>query len=516
MSAAETRVAISSMFSELLIRRDERRSFLIALALVALARAQAAFEFTYAVDDYRSIINGFSFVWRALIIEGRFGTYLLSEVFEAIGYDPMRAPFITIIVAVFLSTWMANAVLRLWSDEIPQVLRVLLMVIIAAHPYTSEILTFRNIAIYHVLAFAMAMAAMLLSRPTIWGLLISSFVFSLALSLYQIPLNMISVFLCFDLALRVVRHLLFREDVTAAYSLRDRSFYARILTFFLGFALYFVLLKISTLGFPAHKNSALVEFYEIPGRLMVGANLLYGHFVTGAAYTTALVPPAILAILLLLLAAAVFELVLRPKDRGRTALAVLIVVATPIIAGFAMLGIPLLVKVMWLPPRVLATIGLVWAGVAVMTISVRRLVPQSLLAAALGVVAFAFIVQNHQIFIDQARVATRDHNLAVRLISRLEEQPNFSAMNRVVVAGKRFDTGAPIPTAMHGFNDSNFSHWWAIAPMLTELSGISITPGSQPEMGEAKAYCQTQAPWPAPGAVTIRGELAIICLSPPK
>lgn len=512
MSAAEPRVEVRSMFSELLIKSDERRSFLIALALVALARAQAASEFTYAVDDYRAFINGFDFLWRALIIEGRFGTYMLSEAFAMIGYDPMRAPIVTIVVSVFLSTWVANAVLRLWSYEIPQVLRVFLMVIIAAHPYTTEILTFRNIAIYHVLAFALAMAAMLLSRPTIWGLLISSVVFALALSLYQIPVNQISVFLCFDLALRILRQLSSREDVPAAYSLRDRSFYARILTFVLGFVLYFILLKLSTLGFPSHKNSSLVEFHEIPGRLIVGANLLYGHFVSGTAYTVALVPPVVLAILLLLVAAAVLELILRPKGRSKAALAIVIVVAAPIIAGFAMLGIPLLVKVMWLPPRVLATIGLVWAGVAVMTISVRRLIPQSILTATLGVVAFAFIVQNHQIFIDQARVATRDHNLAVRLISRLEDQPNFSDMKRVVVAGKRVDTGAPILSGMHGFNDSNFSHWWAIAPMLTELSGISIKPGGAPEMDEAKTHCQTQAPWPAPGAVVIRGELAIICL----
>lgn len=45
---------IRGLFSELLVKSDERRSFLIALALVALAKAQAAFDYTYSVDDYRA------------------------------------------------------------------------------------------------------------------------------------------------------------------------------------------------------------------------------------------------------------------------------------------------------------------------------------------------------------------------------------------------------------------------------------------------------------------------------
>jgi hypothetical protein len=513
MSALDSSKFVRSLFSELLVKQDERRSFLIAMALVAASRAQAAFDYTYAVDDYRAIIDGFGSVSGALIAEGRFGTYWLSKLFEIVGYDPMRAPFITILASIFLSVWTANAVLRLWSYELSDTLRVMLLVIVAAHPYTSEILTFRNIAIYHLLAFALAGAAILISRLSFWGVLVSSLVFAVSLTFYQVPLNYISIFICFDLALRAIRHFVQGNDVPVTYSMRDRSFHARLLTFLVGFTLYWISLKISTHGLPPHPFSVMIDLDQIPNRLQTyGLELLYGHFVTGSAYASALVPRAILFIPLMLVAAAVLELAMRPKNRVGSALAIVVALAAPVAAGFAMLGISLLFTVLWLPPRVLADIGLVWAGVAVVAISVRRMIPPQVFAVALGLVVFTFVVRDNQIFVDQARVGTRDHNLALRLISKLEEQPNFSAMKAIAVVGKRLDTGAPIPTAMHGFNDSNFEYQWAIAPMLTELSGIPIRPAYQPELADAQAYCKERVPWPAAESVLIRGELAIVCL----
>lgn len=91
------------LLAPLLIRKDERRSFLIALVLIAFSRAQAAFDFTYAVDDYRQIIDGLSSISGALIVQGRFNTYWLSELFGFVGFDPVRSPIISIVASVVLS-----------------------------------------------------------------------------------------------------------------------------------------------------------------------------------------------------------------------------------------------------------------------------------------------------------------------------------------------------------------------------------------------------------------------------
>nr|WP_246699533.1 glucosyltransferase domain-containing protein [Rhizobium sp. BK538] len=484
------------------------------MVLVAFARAQAAFDFIYAVDDYRQIIGGLSSIYELLLKQGRFGTYWLSKLFDIVGFDPMRAPFVTIVISVFLSTWAANLVLRLWTYELSDIVRALLIAVIAAHPFTAEILTFRGIAIYHILAFTLVVVAVAISGRSVWRILVSSLVFSTALTLYQIPLNYISVFVCFDVALRAIRHLMKSERVPVDYTLHDRSFYDRFLTIFVGCAFYFVLLKISTQGVPPlGERSAVVESYEIPGRLLYGLNALYGHFITGTIYGTPLVPKAILAVPLLFVGVTLGEILIRARDPRNTAIAIAIVVATPVIAGFAMLGAPLFFAMLWFPPRMLPQIGLVWAGVTVMALTVCRVMPRQFFTAALGVVAFSFIAQNNQIFIDQARVATRDHNLALRLIERLEGQPNFTAMKYIALVGGRDDSSAPIPTGMWGFNDSNLSHPWAVAPMLTEITGIAIkSPPNDEAKAEAERYCQGRSHWPARDAAIIQGELAIVCL----
>lgn len=501
-----------SVFSDLLIRPDERRSFLIALALVALARAQAALEFTYSVDDYRVFVQGFQWVAPRIIDEGRFGTYWLSKAFDLIGYDPMRAPLLTVVASIFLSVWAANAVLRLWTDELSGVIRAMLLVIIAAHPYTSEIITFRNIAIYHILAFALAAAAILVARFSAGRLAASALLFAASMTFYQVPLNYLSIFICFDVALRIIRGL--RGDTAPEFSLKDPSFHARLLAFVGGFVLYVVYLKIATYGHPPHPFSIPISLGEVPERLRTwGVKLFVGHFFTGTIYGNLMVPKAILYIPLFFIGATLFELFRRPTDHFKGSLiAGAVVVIAPIIAGFAMLGIPLFFTIIWMPSRVMASIGVIWAGVAVVTLLVRDFIPRWVYAGALGLVVFSFIAQDNQIFMDQMRVGVRDHNLAVRLVSRLEEMPNFADMKTIASVGRRSDAGAPIPTATHGFNDSNFEYQWAVSPMLTELTGLSLRSPYQPEIADAEVYCKDQAKWPAPGSLVIRGPLAIVCL----
>lgn len=504
----------STTFSELLVKNDERRSFLVALALVALARAQAAFAFTYSVDDYRVFVQGFQWVAPRLVDEGRFGTYWLSQIFDIIGYDPMRAPLITVVASVFLSVWAANAVLRLWSNELPTAIRTMLLVIIAAHPYTTEIITFRNIAIYHILAFALGAVAILVSHLSPGRLLVSVLLFALSLTFYQVPLNYLSIFICFDLTLRVIRRLLNGDDVPLAYSLQDRSFYARLITFVAGFAVYVVCLKIATHGLPPHPFSIPISLGEMPERLRTwGVKLLVGHFLTGTIYGNQMVPKAILLIPLIMIGATVFELFRRPTTQlGNSVLAGAVVLITPIVAGLAMLGIPLFFTIIWLPSRVLGDIGVVWAGVIVVALLVRDFIPLKVYTFVLGLIVFSFIAQDNQILIDQLRVGVRDHNLAVRLVSRLEEQPNFADMKTLASAGRRSDAGVPVPTATHGFNDSNWEYQWAVSPMIAELTGIPLRAPYQPELSDTEAYCKGRAPWPALGSVIIRGPLAIVCL----
>ncbi len=150
-----------------------------------------------------------------------------------------------------------------------------------------------------------------------------------------------------------------------------------------------------------------------------------------------------------------------------------------------------------------------------MAFVVRSRLPQYSLTAILGVVAFVFIAQNQQMFVDHARVGVRDHNLAILLVSRLQEQPDFASMKRIAVVGFREDR-EPVNTALGtkgGFNSSMYTAKWAIAPMLTELFSIPVGSANRSDRDTSEAYCKEHPAWPAPEAVSIRDGLAIVCLS---
>ncbi len=215
-----------NLFHELLIRADEKKSFLIGMGLVALAKLQGVFAQVYAVDDYIQMISGLTSLRNALISQGRFGEYWLAELFSFIGFDPIRSPLLSMVLSIFLSTYVANAILRLWRVELPDVVRVLCIVIIAAHPYTSEILTFRGIAIYHVIAYAVAVIAFLLARWSKVGVILPAFIFSAALTIYQVPLSLVAVLLCIDCSLRLLRSAISTDDFSRV-DVIDRNFFVQ-------------------------------------------------------------------------------------------------------------------------------------------------------------------------------------------------------------------------------------------------------------------------------------------------
>lgn len=497
-----------------LIRKDETFSFVVALCLVALAKMQSALNLGYAVDDYQQTLDGLSSIADSLIRQGRFGELWLSNAFNLIGYEPARAPLLSILLSIVLSVWTANAVMRLWQVEVPNFTRALCIFVIAAHPYTAEIFTFRGIAVYHLIAFALAFLGIVMARPGVVGILVPAFIVSAALTIYQVPLSYIAAFLIIDMVIRILRHLL-NDGKTWREYIFEPVMVARLAVLVVGVVLYFVWLKLSTWGLPPHPRSVLIDPGDVPGRLSQAFRLVAYHFATGRAYATALVPPPVLAIVLILTLVAIGEFFLRARSSARGLLGIAVILAGLVGAALAVLGLPLIAKALMLPPRALAQIGIVWAGVAVIVLLVGRRWAQMLATALLCVATISFTAISQQMFVDNTRMNTRDHNLVLRLLGRLEAMSDFPAVTTIAVVGTRTDD-APMPTATHtiyGFNNSSFSGWWSIAPMFTEMSGRKLKSPNGKDRERASAYCKTRAPWPAIESVTIDASLAIVCLS---
>lgn len=506
---------ILKYLSPLRVHSDDRASICIAFMLACIAKFQSAVGVSYAVDDYQQTLYGLKSLSGSMIRQGRFGEYWLSEAFSVVGYDPARSPILSVLICLILSVWTASTALRLWQIDMSIFPRALIIFIISSHPYTSEILTFRGIAVYHLIAFALAFAAIALARPAVTGIVIPSFVLSAALTIYQVPVSYIAVFMIFDIAVRLIKG----QIDSGAFSFRivfEKIVISRILVVIFGFAMYFVWLKISTWGLPPHHRSVLIDFSHIPARSLQAAKLVLQHFVTGKAYDQALVPQAIMWLALAVVAVAAYEICAQATSFRRAVLGLTVWFVTLLLVATAMLGLPLVAKALVLPPRVLPQIGLVWGGAFAIALMVSSKPAQHFVTGLLGVVAFAFVALNQQIFIDQIRVNTRDHNLTLRILARLEDMDGFPAVRRIAVNGSRQED-IPVPTAIkerNAFNRSSYLGSWSVAAMFSELSGKEVASPNVDERQAAIEYCKSAAPWPSKEAVTIRDKLAIVCLNP--
>ena len=499
-----------------MIKTDERRSFAYALVLALLAKYQSIFSFNYSVDDYHQTLHGLGSLSSSLIGQGRFGLLWLSNAFNAIGYEPGFSPLLSVSLSVFLTVWIGNAILRLWQVDMPDITRALCIFMIAGHPYTSEIVTFRGIAIYHVIAFAVAFAAMVLTRASVAGIIVPAFVLSAALSIYQVPIAMIAVFLVVDLVIRSLRRLL-EGDGRVSEVIKDPIVRARIAVAVLGVILYAVWLTISTWGRAPDPRSVPLRVDAIPARIARAFELVWQHFVTGEAYANSLVPPLVLAIAWILVLLAIIVFAVRADSMRRALTGSLLIVAGFAVASVAMLGPTLAAKALMLPPRVLVQIGVVWAGAATIVVLVGQQRSMAIATGLLAVASFSFIAVSQHIFVDQARVNVRDHTVAMLILERLLELEDFPEVRRIAFIGTRLEE-APMATATrhYGMNHSAYAAHWAIAPMLTELSGMRLRSAGAAERERAAETCSTRPTWPAKEAVFVERQLAIVCLGTGK
>jgi hypothetical protein len=490
--------------------------FVLTVALVAVffTRIQYAFEFTYATDDYRQIIDGLSSIAEPIIAQGRIGEYWLHLVFEFLGFDPLRAPLITIAASSLISVWVAYSILQMWEVRMPPLLAAIVIVVVSIHPYTTELLTFRGIAIYHYIALALAFLSLRLTKPTTFSILGNAALFAVALTIYQIPLGYASIFFVFDFAIRILR--LVGAQTYDAASLKASlagDFAARLAVFLIGIVLYFILFKISTIGVPQDPRSVLISFGDILPRLVMGLNLILEHFVTGKVYQNSLVPKPLLIVPFVFLAFAVFEVArathYRPSVVAGSSLFLLVVVLG---AGFAVLGVAFLSKTPWLPPRVHPHIGIFWGGAAALAYSVRSAISPKAFYVLLGLVGLIFVAVCQQIFIDHYRIRVRDHNKALLVLSRLQEDPQFANATRITVHGASPVYPAKMPTLATGLNASTWAAPWSIAPMFTELSGRVFKEANRDDRTVAAAFCKERPKWPSAGSTTVRENLAIICM----
>jgi hypothetical protein len=169
----------------------------------------------------------------------------------------------------------------------------------------------------------------------------------------------------------------------------------------------------------------------------------------------------------------------------------------------------------WLATRLFSAASLVFAALAVACLPALPSWRRRAWMAGAGILVLGYVAADAAILFDQRRVNLWDHQLANRIVARLEAQPGFASIKRLVVVGQLPAHPFPLPTADHDMNASAFHAPWSKAGIIEQATGLVFDKAAEADVQIARTYCAGHGAWPGPGAVTAIAELGIVCLAKP-
>lgn len=504
-------------------RRSFTRLFLLTLAVTGLAKG-AAFLPGYSIDEYSLVLRGDSLSlaqlvdWKGSL--GRFGSAVLTWSLNTFDLSPAHARVLFVFCSIVASALFASLVVRFWNLEKSGGLAVAMACIVANHPFTAEIFTFRSAL---GIVFVPFLILSLLLIPRRWSprlMVAGSALFALALTFYQVALHYSLMVVAVGTAIWLARYLLlgrahgWPKRVVSLLSLprllghRNTALLGCIVA---GTALYVPL----TLG--------LVRLLGvIPATQRISVHRLgeRAQVVVQELGRRLLEPQPLIArpaqwLLLLFLAGALAGLLLHARTwvRMRASLVALAIVALLSASLVWSLGLLLFLADFWASPRGMSHVGIFWAGaLAIASLCLGARARPALTAAAFLVV-LSFIGSNNRVFEEQRRLNVRDAAKASRILARLEALPAFAGARSLAVDGGQVGYPLGFQTLDHDVNVSAFGGHWSKVDVLAEVSGRHLAIAEEEAQVKAAAeYCRSVEPWPGPRSVTVEGPLAILCL----
>jgi len=484
------------------------RVFFTALVAGCVAKG-AAFLPLYAVDDYRFLLQ--EPIFNRMLAEGRFGQWLVMKLFGALGFGTVHAGIFSTALGLVAFAGLGTAVIHHWGLPMRGWLPMMAASLVAIHPYSAEIFTFRAVLATYALSILLLTLLLLPRRWNGAGLLVGTLVFMLALSIYQSVLHFALMVFLLALAVRLSRQRRIRVPSAAGWW-TDRH-YGFIACVVFGTGIYFVAAAVARTLASLHatSRSQLLSSAAAATRLREIGDVLLYRFWQKDPMITILTKRLLLALLVL----AVTQIVLRahPWDRaGRlaTAAAAIGLLACSLIWT---LGLSLVLSTFWPVPRTLSHVALLWSAALVIACMGAKPLMRGLAALVAGLVLVGFVGMDNRIFSEQVRINERDFETASRIVARFENLAEYEHIKRLVFIGKR--DGYPLAVGTHDMdlNLSAFAAAWSQVPVLVETSGHDWTRADPDSQAQVANYCRNVAPWPGPQSVTVQGDLGIVCLA---
>jgi hypothetical protein len=510
--------------ARLALRRE--RSPLVVAFLVTLVAKLGALLPGYSIDDYLTAGSGPPpGLLTDVLSKGRLGHWLFLKTAIALQVEPNGAQVLFVLASMACYAFFGLAVVRFWGVAREGWLAPAAAAIVANHPYTCEIFTFRiglplAATVLALLGLALFLCTRrstpetpLLRQPS---LPLAAVLVAAALSLYQIALHFAGMIVLTTAVLELARGVRSSGSGPAPSTARPRPWKILLAATALGVGLYGIvgLLLQPILGVSS-SYFALISPAELEPRLVRSTVYVAKTFLR----PNALIPPLVRLLFLLILALGIAALcvrALRPPIRWRRALSLAAILVLLALAALWTLGIFVVLKSFWLTPRSMAHTGILWAGG--LTLAVEALPSRGArreLTAAAWLIVVSFVGVNQQILADQQRLNRQDMLEASRIVGRLEALPGVERIRRVAFVGGEYWHPSMARTMWGDMNISAFGASWSRVALLQEASGYNWKWATAPgEKAAAGAYCARASRWPATDSIAIQGQLAIVCMTP--
>lgn len=494
----------------------------LIIFLAAIFSKGAVIFHGYSSDDYVFVSLNAPVDYWIFFSQGRYISAASMWLFESIGVSISDMYFSLGILTLFLQAIFVVSVLRFVGvADLPSA--ALVGSVIVAHPYLTEIFTFRMALANYGLALAFSIVALelIVRNATSWKMRTLALVATSAmLFTYQVFLSYFAIAILFTLILGEVESNKPPFSIDTRDAGRDRSIALTVVSTLSVMIFISVTWATKAVGLTAGQTRAnLIGFDKISER-MEQILSSFGKFYWAAEPILPGWLKVLISIAIVISITTIFWRLLSGRPASNSAGRVLF-------TGFAILllipgsfGVIVPLGDWWPVPRIVSHISVIIGLFLLVGDSCMRGARCSSLKytniALRVIMLLAFIFLSNQMLSDQQRINQWDRMMANRIVSRLEAHPGFGNIKSVYINGGPWGYPAKLQTVEGDMNHSAFFFKWSKVRILTEVSGYAFQPASGAMVVAGEKYCMNRVPWPDADSITIDGDLAIICLKENK
>lgn len=481
---------------------DRWKPWLLVVVAAFVVRAPFLFYFGMSNDAYHNALTLPQY--GSLAGEGRPGAFVLLELLNGLGiFGPVRQ-YANILIAIPM---LCIAVVLLWRSMLlwsgrAQMAILLGTILVIAHPYQAEILTFRDAAPFYAVSTLLGCAGYYLAvtggrRGFAFGVLM----IVCGLTIYQTFLNFLVIAWLVTVLLAYMAPARMHEFTRVELRRVVRSGF---LTVLVAGVVYFVVMRLLDILTGTHQShrAQLIAWTDIPARLddvmTVIAGFMRGDLIASApiasVITTALAVGGVAVYLLF----------------GRGVARFFAVPLIFLLLLVASVGVVIFGRGFWPMPRILVGYTLLPAfGAISLLLLLRDGRWQKFLATLCAVLVVSYTAIGAEVATDQLRVNQRDRVLAAAIAGRMVLPPGVHV---AIIGGPSAAYG--VETKRGDMNSSAYWPTWSKTDALSEFFGYPVKGATAAELVRAQAYCAQAATWPAFGSTTkLGGGLAVVCFT---